>query len=249
MNSIHRSEEMCLVQLFLQNEAAYLCVAELGEIGLVQFRDLNAEINAFQRKYVREVRHCDEMERKLRFLEREIKKDGIVMVDTGENTEVPLPRETFDLGATFDKLESELREVNQNEEMLRKNFAELTELKHILRKTQQFFDENEGERQALHSLAQEEFLDDGSSLIPRDRGDASHVSKGNLKFVAGVIQRERLPAFERLLWRACRGNVFLRQAEITEPLSDTMTGLEVQKAVFIIFFSRRSIEKQSEKNL
>ena len=42
---------------------------------------------------------------------------------------------------------------------------------------------NEGERQALHSLAQEEFLDDGSSLIPRDRGDASHVSKGNLKLV------------------------------------------------------------------
>jgi V-type H+-transporting ATPase subunit a len=38
-------------------------------------------------------------------------------------------------------LENELREVNQNEEMLRKNFAELTELKHILRKTQQFFDE------------------------------------------------------------------------------------------------------------
>nr|CAD2155317.1 unnamed protein product [Meloidogyne enterolobii] len=247
MNSIHRSEEMCLVQLFLQNEAAYLCVAELGEIGLVQFRDLNAEINAFQRKYVREVRHCDEMERKLRFLEREIKKDGIVMVDTGENTEVPLPRETFDLGATFDKLESELREVNQNEEMLRKNFAELTELKHILRKTQQFFDENEGERQALHSLAQEEFLDDGSSLIPRDRGDASHVSKGNLKFVAGVIQRERLPAFERLLWRACRGNVFLRQAEITEPLSDTMTGLEVQKAVFIIFFQGDQLKSRVKK--
>ncbi|CAK5109844.1 unnamed protein product [Meloidogyne enterolobii] len=152
MNSIHRSEEMCLVQLFLQNEAAYLCVAELGEIGLVQFRDLNAEINAFQRKYVREVRHCDEMERKLRFLEREIKKDGIVMVDTGENTEVPLPRETFDLGATFDKLESELREVNQNEEMLRKNFAELTELKHILRKTQQFFDEVEYEHKSFGRL-------------------------------------------------------------------------------------------------
>ncbi|KAL7078776.1 hypothetical protein ACQ4LE_001933 [Meloidogyne hapla] len=250
MNSIHRSEEMCLVQLFLQNEAAYLCVAELGEIGLVQFRDLNAEINAFQRKYVREVRHCDEMERKLRFLEREIKKDGIVMVDTGENTEVPLPRETFDLGATFDKLENELREVNQNEEMLRKNFAELTELKHILRKTQQFFDENEGERQALHSLAQEEFLDDGSSLIPRDRGittDPSHVSKGNLKFVAGVIQRERLPAFERLLWRACRGNVFLRQAEISEPLSDTVTGLEVQKAVFIIFFQGDQLKSRVKK--
>ena len=35
------------------------------------------------------------------------------------------------------------REVNQNAEALKKNFLELTELKHILRKTQQFFDEQE----------------------------------------------------------------------------------------------------------
>jgi hypothetical protein len=34
-----------------------------------------------------------------------------------------------------------LREVNQNAEALKRNFLELTELKHILRKTQVFFDE------------------------------------------------------------------------------------------------------------
>lgn len=44
-------------------------------------------------------------------------------------------------------------------------------------------------------------------------------SKSN-SFVAGVILRERIPAFERMLWRACRGNVFLRQAEIETPLED-----------------------------
>lgn len=42
-------------------------------------------------------------------------------------------------------------------------------------------------------------------------------------FVAGVILRERIPAFERMLWRACRGNVFLRQAEIDSPLEDPST--------------------------
>lgn len=41
MASIYRSEEMCLAQLFLQTEAAYTCVAELGELGLVQFRDVS----------------------------------------------------------------------------------------------------------------------------------------------------------------------------------------------------------------
>lgn len=46
-----------------------------------------------------------------------------------------------DLKATFEKLENELKEINTNQEALKKNFLELTELKHILRRTQQFFDE------------------------------------------------------------------------------------------------------------
>merc|ERR1712062_219152 len=75
VGSMFRSEEMALCQLFLQSEAAYACVSELGELGLVQFRDLNPDTSAFQRKFVNEVRRCDEMERKLRFLEKEIKKD------------------------------------------------------------------------------------------------------------------------------------------------------------------------------
>lgn len=41
MGSLYRSEEMCLAQLYLQTEAAYTCVAELGELGLVQFRDVS----------------------------------------------------------------------------------------------------------------------------------------------------------------------------------------------------------------
>ena len=36
---------------------------------------MNPEVNAFQRKFVNEVRRCDEMERKLRFIEKEVKKE------------------------------------------------------------------------------------------------------------------------------------------------------------------------------
>lgn len=45
-----RSEEMCLSQLFLQVEAAYCCVAELGELGLVQFKDVSSAFFGGQRK-------------------------------------------------------------------------------------------------------------------------------------------------------------------------------------------------------
>jgi hypothetical protein len=54
------------------------------------------------------------------------------------------------------------------------------------------------------------------------------------RFVAGVILRERIPAFERMLWRACRGNVFLRQAEIESPLEDPSNVSTVTSAVVFL---------------
>uniref|UniRef100_A0A0A9Z8W6 V-type proton ATPase subunit a n=3 Tax=Lygus hesperus TaxID=30085 RepID=A0A0A9Z8W6_LYGHE len=251
MGSLFRSEEMTLCQLFLQSEAAYACVSELGELGLVQFRDLNPDVNAFQRKFVNEVRRCDEMERKLRYLEKEIKKDDIPMLDTGESPEAPQPREMIDLEATFEKLENELREVNQNAEALKRNFLELTELKHILRKTQVFFDEQEGGLNSTESMTRALISDDSirqTNAGPVQLGvDVEGARKLMMRFVAGVILRERIPAFERMLWRACRGNVFLRQAEIEKPLEDPSTGDQVNKSVFIIFFQGDQLKTRVKK--
>ncbi|EGT56751.1 hypothetical protein CAEBREN_30288 [Caenorhabditis brenneri] len=77
--------------------------------------------------------------------------------------------------------------------------------------------------------------------------DAMSPLKLQLRFVAGVIQRERLPAFERLLWRACRGNVFLRTSEIDDVLNDTVTGDPVNKCVFIIFFQGDQLKTKVKK--
>jgi len=234
---------MTLCQMFLQSEAAYACVSELGELGLVQFRDLNPDVTAFQRKFVNEIRRCEEMERKLRFLEKEINKDGIPMLNTGDNPDAPPPREMIDLEATYEKLENEMKEVNSNSEALKRNFLELTELKHILRKTQTFFDEAEQHHQALHdpSISEERHSLLGEEHVPRTG------QQMKLGFVAGVILRERIPSFEVMLWRVCRGNVFLRQAEIDSPLEDPSTGDSVHKSVFIIFFQGEQLKSRIKK--
>ncbi|CAK9301461.1 unnamed protein product [Gordionus sp. m RMFG-2023] len=284
MGQLFRSEEMTLCQFFLQAESAYSCVAELGELGLVQFRDLNPEVNAFQRKFTNEVRRCDEMERKLRFLQKEIQKDGIPMLDTGDNPPAPLPREMIDLEATFEKLEAEMKEVNTNAEALKKNYLELTELKQILRKTHAFFDEMHDTPRGITarrtSMSGTAIDDPHSYLIPPRPppptspqgdlisigGDSSSDSNirapiaanaGNLSmpggsarklgFVAGVVLRERFPSFEKLLWRACRGNVFLRRSDIDNPLEDPVTGDKVFKVVFMIFFQGDQLRSRVKK--
>ncbi|XP_018620112.2 V-type proton ATPase 116 kDa subunit a-like isoform X1 [Scleropages formosus] len=243
MGDLFRSEEMTLAQLFMQSEAAYCCVSELGELGMVQFRDLNPDANVFQRKFVNEVRRCEEMDRKLRFVEKEIRKASIPIVDTGENPEVPFPRDMIDLEATFEKLENELKEINTNQEALKKNFLELTELKHILRRTQQFF--NEAELRHHQQMEDPSLLEESSILM-----DPNEIGRGaplRLGFVAGVIGRERIPMFERMLWRVCRGNVFLRQADIEDPLEDPGTGDRVYKSVFIIFFQGDQLKNRVKK--
>nr|CAB3224570.1 V-type proton ATPase 116 kDa subunit a isoform 1-like [Phallusia mammillata] len=244
MGSMFRSEEMCLAQLYLQSEAAFACVSELGELGLAQFRDLNPDVNAFQRKFVNEVRRCDEMERKLRFLERELKKDNITMDDNGENPLAPLPREMIELEAKFEKLENDMKEVNMNQEALKRNFLELTELKHILRKTQNFFEEAAmfHEQHEIFGTGPED--ESAQSLLANDFGRGPFTKLG---FVAGVVLREKVPAFERVLWRACRGNVFLRHTEIETPLEDPHTGDSVNKCVFIIFFQGDQLKTRVKK--
>lgn len=41
MGSMFRSEEVALVQLLLPTGSAYNCVSQLGELGLVEFRDVS----------------------------------------------------------------------------------------------------------------------------------------------------------------------------------------------------------------
>lgn len=239
MGSIFRSEEMTLCQIFLSSEAAYNCVSETGELGLVQYRDLNESVNSFQRKFVHEVRRCDEMERQLRYLEAETQKDDIIILDTGENPEAPQPREMVDLEATFEKLENELKEVNANAVTLKRNFLELSELKQVLQATQLFFDEeqfiDQRDSDAANTITQ--------NLLPAEEGKGP----SQLGFVAGVIETKRMGYFERILWRVCRGNVFVRQSEMTQTLEDPVTGDELRKTVFIIFFQGEQLKTKVKK--
>eukprot|EP00983_Pelagomonas_calceolata_P123562 1161021-Pelagomonas_calceolata.AAC.10 len=77
MDGVWRSENMQLVQLMIPAESAHDTVEALGDLGLLQFKDLNAEKSAFQRTYAPQVKRCEEMARKLRFFNEQVTKAGM----------------------------------------------------------------------------------------------------------------------------------------------------------------------------
>jgi V-type H+-transporting ATPase subunit a len=57
-----------------------------------------------------------------------------------------------------------------------------------------------------------------------------------LGFTAGTIDVENMAAFERLLFRATRGNMFLRHADVGNVVDPNTNKLK-EKAVFVVFYA------------
>lgn len=98
---------------------------------------MNPDLGMFQRKFTAEVRRCDEMERKVNYIKKELIKDGMDVPDLWNDLpRVANPREFIDLEAQFEKTENEILELSENFAQLLQNFQELTELRYVLERTQ-----------------------------------------------------------------------------------------------------------------
>ncbi|TDH12850.1 hypothetical protein EPR50_G00050710 [Perca flavescens] len=243
MCSLLRGEEMCLAQLFLQSGSAYDCINELGELGLVEFRDLNPSVNAFQRKHVNEIKKCEEMERILGYLLREVKKADISLPEGDVNPVAPLPKHVMAIMEQLQRLEVELGEVTRNKEKLQRNLLELTEYTHMLRTTRNFV-QRTSEREPLQVQYEEfPFLEKDTMM------DYSSMQRlgAKLGFISGLIRRTKIEAFERMLWRVCKGYTILSYAEVEEYLEDPDTGEPTKSVVFLISYWGDQIGQKVKK--
>uniref|UniRef100_A0A673N8W2 V-type proton ATPase subunit a n=1 Tax=Sinocyclocheilus rhinocerous TaxID=307959 RepID=A0A673N8W2_9TELE len=218
-----RSEEMCLAQLFLQSGSAYDCISELGEMGLVEFRDLNPSVSSFQRRFVSEIKRCEEMERILG--KRSLLNSANLAVPEAEIPPVaPAPKNVLEIMEQLQRLEVELSEVAKNKEKLQRNLLELTEYTHMLRITHTF----------MHSRSRHEALGPQYEEFPSLETES--VTGCTSMFISGLIQRVKVEAFERMLWRVCKGYTILSYAEVDESLADLDTGEINKNVVFLISF-------------
>lgn len=236
---LFRSEEMNLAQLIIPVESAHHAMVYLGEIGLFQFKDLNSDKSPFQRTYAKQVKRCGEMLRRVRFLKDQLTKAGIP-TPMGISTSKDIDFDELEVKLT--DLEMELSKINSSNDILMRSYSELLEFQLVLQKAGMFFYSAQS-----NAHAQQRELEESSSfrvdesiespLLLEQEMLLDPSKQARLGFICGVVAKSKAAAFERILFRATRGNVFLNQVAIEDPVLDPATGEKMEKIVFLVFFS------------
>jgi V-type H+-transporting ATPase subunit a len=157
----------------------------------------------------------------------------------------PSASEIDELADKSQSLEQRITSLNDSYETLKKREVELTEWRWVLREAGGFFDRARGQTEEIRQSVDD---DDDAPLLrdveqngQGDTGAERSFTTMNIGFVAGVIPRERMGAFERILWRTLRGNLYMNQSEIPEPIINPENNEETSKNVFIIFAHGKEI--------
>ncbi|NXF54967.1 VPP3 ATPase, partial [Oceanites oceanicus] len=201
---------------------------------------LNPKVSAFQRRFVGEVRRCEEMEKTFTFLQQELQGAGRVLGPCPDNPRAPLAREALRVQEQSEQLAQELREVSRNRASLRGRLRELRQYLHVLREGQRFT----SLPAPLGSPPRPRALSDREPIL--DPSLHQHLDR-KINFVAGVIHPWRVSAFERLLWRACRGYLVASFVEMPEPMEDPATGESITWVIFLISYWGEQIGQKIRK--
>ncbi|KAJ8371891.1 hypothetical protein AAFF_G00299290 [Aldrovandia affinis] len=130
----------------------------------------------------------------------------------------PQPRELLTIEEESERLARELKEVSRNRDSLRAQLTQLSQYRGVLTQT--------------HSLTDSQ----APPSTPESSGLLDNRQDIRLSFVAGVVHPWKAPAFERLLWRACRRYIIMDFREMEEKLELPDTGEMVQWTVFLISY-------------
>ena len=164
-----------------------------------------------------------------------------------ENLAAPSASEIDELAERSQNLEQRVASLNDSYETLKKREVELTEWRWVLKEAGGFFDRAHGNVEEIRTSIDHNddapLLQDVEHQNQNGNGDAGERSFSvmNIGFVSGVIPRERVAAFERILWRTLRGNLYMNQSEIPEALVDPTNNESVNKNVFVIFAHGKEI--------
>jgi len=252
-----RSEEMTYVSIIMSEEAAPACIKELGVLGCVQFTDLNPELTPFQRRYVAYIKRCDEIERKIRYINGEVKKLNIPIQPAGS---VDAYVENFSAheattGAYFlESLESKLEvyenqllELNKYGTKLADEYLHKVEYHNLLKKAIKYMNV-ENKRSGSPSRRGRDEEEEGIAMSPLvgDRGTYQGEDAMTFSNIGGTIATVDRDRFYRMIYRSTRGNCMIRFSSLGQKAKDA-AGNHIDKTCFIIFYKSAAIEAKLKR--
>lgn len=237
--AIFRSADMSLVQLYIPQEIARETVYTLGQLGLVQLRDMNTKVRAFQRAFVDDIRKLDNVERQYRYFYKLLTKHKINLLEE-EFSEETKPLELAPGTGKIDDhvqnasyLEDRLVQMENASEQLELQKTDLEQYRFLLKTADQFFSKD---------------IQAGAGAGPDDDEEmTAGALPSSVNYVTGVISRRKVGTLEQILWRVLRGNLYFRHVELTEPVYDAKTKEKVFKSAFIVFSHGDLILKRIQK--
>lgn len=227
--SLFRSEDMTFLRMYVEKDAAHDFVEELGFVGKVEFRDLNPTVSAFQRPFAMDIKRCEEIQRKFRLFRESLKMANIeALAETGHA--VP---SIGDIEMTTADHEKELTEVTRHFDELTRLLNTRLEQEAILKKCSEIYDFS-----AAQMVVE----------TPRDVDlEFQRDTDVRIAHLAGSLIQDKVETFERIVFRATRGNCFTSFRPMDSLVTDPRTGKAEQKCVFMVFFAGSTISKKIAK--
>jgi V-type H+-transporting ATPase subunit a len=242
-----RSAEMKHVMIFTPEECAFDLINTLGNLGVMQFDDLNTHKTAFQRTYANSIKRCEEIERILTYIKGEAESMGVDMKDPPEITDF--------LNRTDDVQQQNTQANERISQMLQRLTSKEKEIRELQKTYAKLLNESNQKRELRYVLTEAMRLHREQDKV-MDKTEITSDMGARIRFsrVTGVINTNDRSAFHRLVFRFSRGSCYLRFFDIFEGpqeeevvFTDPLTGEFVHKTVFIAVFPGSKLRDKIDK--
>ncbi|CAI5760793.1 unnamed protein product [Candida verbasci] len=236
--AIFRSAPMILVQFYVTIELARDMVGVLGDLGIVQFRDLNSKLTPFQRTFINEIKSIDSMIQQLNHLYSIMLKQNIMKkIDIYSHLKAdtkPLPT-ISQMDELKVKLNNSYQKITQLENSfihLEKQRLKLIEHRYTLNILNDFQNSD-----LIRSSFDE--IDDETTSLTIDRLEQGiDVFEDEYNVLSGTISKEKIPILRTIIYRISKGNSYFNEVEIKE--DDKIN-------VFLIYVHSEILKNKIEK--
>lgn len=233
---LFRSETMSFCQLIIPKDIIVPTLTKLAEIGLAQFINLNEHESSLNLPNTTAIYELVEIERQIQNVYSQCKQIKVNVPQIANKSTNPTSNEINEISEKIDKFQKTFIEITENSRLLEILECNLLEAKFVLEFCHAFFS-SAGISTTRDSLTTA-LLHDATIDFPMYNNDLDFSNISMLEYVSGTVSIKRKYAFERMLWRVCKGNFCVTYSKDNISSYDScrsITSKEAKQSFFLFF--------------